>query len=65
MFTAPLFTITKRSPSTGAGIFTKTHALTHNCSGIEKNEILPSVTTQMDPEGITLREVRQKKIHTV
>ena len=29
----------------------------------EKNEITPSAATRMDPEIITLHEVRQRQIH--
>ena len=34
-------------------------------SAIKKNEILPSVTTWMDPEGIMLSEISQRKTNTV
>ena len=34
-------------------------------SAIKKNEILPHVTTWMDPEGIMLKEISQRKTNTV
>ena len=39
-------------------IHTHTHTHTHEYhSAVKKNEILPFVTTQMDPEGIILNRV--------
>ena len=32
---------------------------------MEKNEILPFMTTWMDPEGIMLSEIRQRKTNTI
>lgn len=34
-------------------------------SAVKKKEILPSATTEMDPEGRTLSEVSQRKKNTV
>ena len=34
-------------------------------TAIKKNEILPSVTTWVDPEGTVLTEVRQRKTNTI
>ena len=45
-------------------VYTHTHTHTHThteeyYSAMKKKEILPSVTTQMDPESIILREISQ------
>ena len=34
-------------------------------SSIKKNEILPFATTWMEPEGITLSEISQRKTNTI
>lgn len=70
LFTAPLFTVTTlqeqpECPLTGKQIKTRcAHAADEN-SATRGEEILPSATTQMDPEGITRSEVsqREKKQH--
>ena len=43
-------------------VYTHTHTHTEEyCSAIKKNEILPSVTTWMDLEGIMLSEISQRE----
>ena len=72
MFIAALFTIAKtwkqpKSPSTDEWIKKMWYIYTMEYySAIKKNEIMPFVTTWMDPEIIILSEVSQKdKYHMI
>ena len=77
MFIAALLTIAKvwkepRCPSTDEWIkkllYTHTHTHTHTMkyySAIKKNEILPFATMSMEPEGIMLSEISQRKTNII
>ena len=71
MFTAALSTIARtwkqpRCPLTDEWIKKMWHIYTMEYySAIKKNEIMPSAATWMDPEIITLSEVRQRKTNII